>query len=103
MSLKDIADSVGVAATADFIMGIISLEEHAEQDQALCTQLKNRYSSIFGENHKFYLGYSREKSQFFDTEQPDDDEDTPTFDKGNFGSRMSEEKENDVFSSIVWS
>ena len=103
MSLKDIADSVGVAATADFIMGIISLEEHAEQDQALCTQLKNRYSSIFGENHKFYLGYSREKSQFFDTEQPDDDEDTPTFDKGDFGSRMSEEKESDVFSSIVWS
>ena len=102
MSLKDIADSVGVAATADFIMGIISLEEHAEQDQALCTQLKNRYSSVYGENHTFYLGYSREKSQFFDVDQPDNDDDTPAFDKGKFGSRMDEEQDDDVFSKISW-
>lgn len=112
ISLRNIADSVGVAATADFILGIISLEEQAEQDSALCIQLKNRYSSIYGENHKFYLGYSREKSQFFDIDQPEGTDsnkkgvkvgaaDIPGFSKSDIGKRIEAERE-DVFSSINW-
>lgn len=77
ISLRNVADSIGIAATADWILGIVSLEEQASQDRAVCTQLKNRYSSIYGDNHTFHLGYCRDKSQFFDIEQ-DDDKSTST-------------------------
>lgn len=104
LSLKNISDSLGIVMTADYIFGLISLEEHAAQDKALIIQLKNRYSSIYSDR-KFYVGYDRSMQRFFDSsDQPDDisvgaSSDIPIFDKTNIGERITEESS---FSQIKW-
>jgi archaellum biogenesis ATPase FlaH len=66
--LTDTAESFGLPATADFMIGITRTEELDELGQLMVKQLKSRYGN---KNHynKFVLGVDPDKMQLFDVDQ----------------------------------
>lgn len=66
--LTDTAESFGLPATADFMIGLIRTEELDELGQILCKQLKSRYGDK-NKDGKFVLGVDPSKMQLFDVEQ----------------------------------
>ena len=96
LNLEDTSESFGLPATADFMFGLISTEELEGLGQLMVKQLKNRWGDT---NYlkRFVIGIDRSKMKLFDAEESAQDlvDDTPVADKGNFSSRMKEEKSND--------
>lgn len=68
MDLTDTAESFGLPATADFMIGVSRTDELDALGQLLIKQLKSRYGN---KNHynKFVLGVDPDKMQLFDVEQ----------------------------------
>ena len=95
--LEDTSESFGLPATADFMFALVSNEELEALNQIIVKQLKNRYNdpSYF---KRFVVGIDRAKMKLYDVEASAQEglsdsrqDDTPVFDKGNFGSRMKSE------------
>lgn len=71
VSMDDIAESLAIAATADFMLGIIRTEELDNMGQVLIKQMKNRYGDRT-KQPRFVLGVDLEKQQVYsvnDSEQ----------------------------------
>jgi hypothetical protein len=96
-------NSMGIAHTADCILGLISSEELEAMGQIMIKQLKNRWGDL-GFYRRFVVGIDRSKMKLYDLEegaqsdvqnetrkkqQPREDEDKPTFDTSNFGQEES--------------
>lgn len=96
--LEDTSESFGLPATADFMFALISNEELEALNQIIVKQLKNRYNdpSFY---KRFVVGIDRSKMKLYDTEASSQigladagkDDDTPMFDKSNFGRRQNSE------------
>lgn len=65
--LTDTAESFGLPATADFMIGLIRTEELDALGQILAKQLKSRYGDK-NKNNKFVLGVDPSKMQLYDVE-----------------------------------
>ena len=105
VELTDTSESFGLPATADFMFALISTEELAELNQIMVKQLKNRYSNP-DTNKRFVIGVDRAKMKLYDVEQSaqnhisdsgQSQNDSPAFDKSNFGNRMRKERNFDGF------
>ena len=68
VDLTNTAESMGLPATADFFIAIISTEELDELDQVMIKQLKNRLGDV-GNNRKFVVGLDKSKMKFYDVNQ----------------------------------
>jgi len=95
--LEDTSESFGLPATADFMFALVSNEELEGLNQILIKQLKNRYNdpSYF---KRFVVGIDRAKMKLYDVEASAQEnisdsgqDDTPIFDKSQFGSRLKTE------------
>lgn len=92
-------NSMGIAHTADFILGLITSEELEAMGRLMLKQLKNRWGDL-GNYRRFVVGINRAKMRIFDleesvqseiqneiiqsrNEQPK--EDSPSFDQTDFG------------------
>lgn len=67
MDYTNIAESMGVATTADFIIGMSANDELKQSKQILFKQLKNRYQSIDYYN-KFLVGADYSKMRLYNLE-----------------------------------
>lgn len=73
VNMDDIAESLAIAATADFMLGLIRSEELDNLGQVLIKQMKNRYGDR-SKQPRFVLGVDLEKQQVYsvnDSEQED--------------------------------
>tara|TARA_B100000519_G_scaffold202301_1_gene220250 strand:+ start:272 stop:1654 length:1383 start_codon:yes stop_codon:yes gene_type:complete len=94
VDLTDTSESFGLPATADLMFALISTEELEQQGHIMVKQLKNRYSDPT-RNKRFMVGVDRAKMRLYDLEadaqnnihDSGQDDDTPVFDRGNFGGR----------------
>jgi replicative DNA helicase len=97
--LEDTSESFGLPATADFMFALVSNEELEGLNQIIVKQLKNRYNdpSFY---KRFVVGIDRSKMKLYDVEASaqtgladagQEDDDTPMFDKSNFGRRQKAE------------
>jgi replicative DNA helicase len=95
VDLTDTSESFGLPATADFMIALISTEELIDLNQIMIKQLKNRYSNP-DTNKRFVLGVDKAKMKLYDCEQSAQnhltgsgqvEDDTPMFDKSDFGRR----------------
>ena len=85
-------------ATADFMFALVSNEELEGLNQIIVKQLKNRYNdpSFY---KRFVVGIDRAKMKLYDVEasaqvglsDSGQDDDTPVFDKSEFGKRAKAE------------
>lgn len=97
VELTDTSESFGLPATADLMFALIRSEELDELNQIMVKQLKNRYADPT--NYKrFVIGVDRDKMKLYDVEESaqkdiadSGQDDTPAFDKSNFGSRQRRE------------
>jgi replicative DNA helicase len=97
--LEDTSESFGLPATADFMFALVSNEELEALNQIIVKQLKNRYNdpSFY---KRFVVGIDRAKMKLYDVEasaqeglsDSGQDDDTPMFDKSDFGRRAKAEK-----------
>lgn len=96
--LEDTSESFGLPATADFMFALVSNEELEGLNQIIVKQLKNRYNDP-GFYKRFVVGIDRAKMKLYDVEasaqtgltDAGQDDDTPMFDKSNFGRRQKAE------------
>jgi replicative DNA helicase len=96
--LEDTSESFGLPATADFMFALVSNEELEELNQLIVKQLKNRYNDP-SYYKRFVVGVDRSKMKLYDVEasaqdnlsDAGQDDDTPVFDKSNFGRRQKSE------------
>lgn len=70
MSMGDIAESAGLAATADFILAVIETDELADQGLQLMKQIKSRYGDKNFFNH-FKLEVRKGNQRWMDTDNSD--------------------------------
>lgn len=66
--MSNIADSYGIAVTADFIVALVSNPELQQLNQLLCVQIKNRYNSL-DYYKKFLVGLDKPRMKFYDLEE----------------------------------
>lgn len=96
--LEDTSESFGLPATADFMFALVSNEELEGLNQIIVKQLKNRYNDL-NFYKRFVVGIDRAKMKLYDVEasaqtgltDAGQDDDTPMFDKSNFGRRQKAE------------
>lgn len=91
IDITDTAESFGLPATADLMIGLISTDELEEAGQILCKQLKNRLGNKQN-NKMFVIGVDRSKMRFFDVEDTAQEDiiDGPAFDNSKFGDEENE-------------
>jgi len=65
INLEDIAESIGLAATADFVMTLVATETMIEQNQVKIGQVKSRYGDK-SYNTNFMLGLDRKYMRLYD-------------------------------------
>ena len=89
--LEDTSESFGLPATADLMFALISNEELDSMGQIMIKQLKNRYNDP-SMHKRFCIGVDRSKMKLYDVDQATEEivDDTPMFDKSNFGNRLNE-------------
>ena len=68
IEMGDIAESAGLAATADFILAMMETEEMAEMGQQLAKQIKSRYGDK-SKWSKFPLGVDKGKQRWYETDE----------------------------------
>jgi replicative DNA helicase len=97
--LEDTSESFGLPATADFMFALVSNEELEQLNQIIVKQLKNRYNDP-GFYKRFIIGVDRAKMKLYDVEASAQEgladaghmkNDTPMFDKSDFGQRAKAE------------
>jgi replicative DNA helicase len=95
--LEDTSESFGLPATADFMFALVSNEELEALNQIIVKQLKNRYNDP-GFYKRFVIGIDRAKMKLYDVEASaqtgladSGQDDTPVFDKSDFGKRAKTE------------
>ena len=96
--LEDTSESFGLPATADFMFALVSNEELEGLNQIIVKQLKNRYNDL-NFYKRFVVGIDRAKMKLYDVEasaqtglaDAGQEDDTPMFDKSNFGRRQKAE------------
>ena len=99
LDMTDISESFGVAATCDFMVGLINSEELEELGQIMVKQLKNRYADPT-HYKRFTVGVDRSKMKLYDIEQSgqsgiiDSGQDKPL---NTFGTREKAEKKFEGF------
>ena len=97
VGLEDTSESFGLPATADLMFALISSEQLEALGQMMVKQLKNRYNDPTF-HKRFVVGVDRAKMRLYDVEQSaqslNNEEDTPAFDKSDFGSRMKTSENN---------
>ena len=97
--LEDTSESFGLPATADLMFALVSNEELEQLNQIIVKQLKNRYNdpSFY---KRFVIGVDRSKMKLYDVEASAQvglsdagqvKDDTPMFDKSEFGKRQRAE------------
>ena len=97
--LEDTSESFGLPATADLMFALVSNEELEQLNQIIVKQLKNRYNdpSFY---KRFVIGVDRAKMKLYDVEASAQvglsdagqvQDDTPMFDKSEFGKRQRSE------------
>ena len=67
VDMTNMSESIGLGATADLILSLITSEQLDELGQCLFKQLKNRYSDVTKYN-KFVVGIDRSKMRLYDVE-----------------------------------
>lgn len=67
ISMGDVAESAGLAHTADFMLGGVETEEHKQQGVQMFKQLKSRYGNKDYYN-KFNLGVKKENQRWYETD-----------------------------------
>lgn len=65
--ITNMSESIGLAATADLILSLVSTEELDALDQVMFKQLKNRYNDIT-KYRRFIVGIDRSKMKLYDVE-----------------------------------
>jgi replicative DNA helicase len=68
VDLTNTSESMGIAHTADCILGLISSEELESLGQIMIKQLKNRWGDL-GFYRRFVVGINRSKMRIFDLEE----------------------------------
>ena len=109
VDLTNTSESMGITHTADCILGLVTSEQLDELGQLMIKQLKNRWGDL-GHYRRFLVGIDRAKMKIFNLEESaqrdiegavngkpagggyGQQNDTPAFDKGDFGSRMGKKK-----------
>jgi len=84
LDITNTSESMGIAHTADFVIGIVFVEE---LNQYMFIQLKSRYSDI-GYYKKFMVGVDKSKMRLYNVEQSAQEDivkDTPVFDNTRSG------------------
>lgn len=95
IDMTDVAESFGLPATADFMLGLVTTEEFEELGQIMCRQMKNRLGNK-QDIKRFMIGVDRAKMRFHDVEQEAQDDilDGPNsktaFDNSKFGDEDNE-------------
>ena len=104
IDLENIAESFGLAATADVIIGMMTSDELRQMNRVQFKQLKNRDNDITL-NTRFQVGVDRAKMKFYDIEQDDylagSGNDTSVFDNSSFGQR-EEDMKNKFKKNSAW-
>lgn len=67
VDMTNMSESIGLAATADLILSLISTDELEALDQIMFKQLKNRYNDIT-KYRRFIVGIDRGKMKLYDVE-----------------------------------
>ena len=70
MNETNIAESIGILMTADFVLGLIRTEQLDELGHVLCKQIKSRYGDTSYYN-RFILGFDRPRMRLHDVEDAD--------------------------------
>lgn len=99
IDMTDTAESFGLPATADLMLGLICTEELEELGQVMIKQLKNRLGNKQA-NKRFIIGVDRSKMRFFDVdpkEQEDILDGPTTFDNTRFGREETDRNKFDGF------
>jgi len=96
IDLTDTSESIGLPATADFMLALIANEELIKADQMMMKQLKNRYNDP-NKYKRFLVGVDRPKMRLYNLESdaqtlsdsgiPEDDE--PVFDNTLVGQKFN--------------
>lgn len=76
LELRDLAESVGLAYTADLIVGLLAPTSDALKGRLLVKQMKNRNGDKFTHN-KFYIGIDYPKMRIYHIDDSDVPEDLP--------------------------
>ena len=63
--MTDIAESFGIAATADLVLALIKTDELTQMNQLMFKQLKNRFGDVT-KYVKFLVGVDRNKMRLYD-------------------------------------
>ncbi len=93
-TLENTSESIGLAATVDYMISIIRTEELDNLGQIMFKQLKNRYGDL-NYYRRFVVGIDRGKMRLFNAEQNaqnDVMDDTPVMDNSDYGERYNEEE-----------
>jgi replicative DNA helicase len=67
LSLSEVSESSGLAATADFFFGLVTSEQLQKLGQMMGIQLKNRFNDI-NSPKKFFMGVDKTKMKLYDVE-----------------------------------
>jgi len=92
IDMTNTSESIGLPATCDLMLGLITSEELEGLGQLMVKQLKNRYNDP-AMYRRFVVGIDRSKMKLFDVEQDAQDgivDDRPVMDKSEFGERDSD-------------
>lgn len=91
IDLQNTSESIGLPATCDMLVALISSDELEELNQILVKQLKNRYGDL-NKNKRFVVGIDRSKMKLFDVEQSAQENilDGPVMDNSKFGEEDAE-------------
>lgn len=92
IDMTNTSESIGLPATCDLMLGLITSEELEALGQLMVKQLKNRYNdpALY---RRFVIGVDRSKMKLYDVEQDAQDglvDDRPVMDKTEFGDRDSD-------------
>jgi replicative DNA helicase len=92
IDMTNTSESIGLPATCDLMLGLITSEELEGLGQLMVKQLKNRYNDPAA-YRRFVVGIDRAKMKLYDVEQDAQEglvDDKPVMDKTNFGERDSD-------------
>ena len=94
IGMTNTSESIGLAATVDFMIALIVSDELKALNQIMVKQLKNRYNDP-DKYKRFVLGVDKSKMKLYDAEeiaQKDIVDDTPTFDRTSSGEKFNKDK-----------
>jgi len=92
IDMTNTSESIGLPATCDLMLGLITSEELEGMGQLMVKQLKNRYNDP-AMYRRFVVGIDRAKMKLYDVEQDAQEDlvdDRPVMDKSEFGDRDSD-------------